>query len=94
VAEPLDPFAGVATERVVDLLLAGESVPDETRTHLYTIVGDARKAFPTEWGWRFAEAYKQGLRERWAREIAMQVRAEFVDPPLEGAGGADQPAGG
>jgi hypothetical protein len=48
----------------------------------------ARQAFPAEWAWRFAEAYKQGLRERWAREITMQVRAEFVDPPLEGAGGA------
>ncbi len=82
-AAPRDPFEGVATETVVDLLLAGESVPDETRTHLYTIVGQARQAFPSEWAWRFAEAYKQGLRERWAREITMQVRAEFVEPPPE-----------
>ena len=79
-----DPFAGVPTELVVDLVLAGETLPDETRQQLYRMVAEARQAWPGQWALRFAEAYKVGLRERWQREIAEELR--------EGRAGGNEPA--
>ncbi len=69
-----DPFANVPTELVVDLVLAGETLPDETRQQLYQMVAEARRNWPGHWALRFAEAYKVGLRERWSREIAEELR--------------------
>jgi len=71
-----DPFANVPTETVVDLVLAGETLPEATRQQLYQMVADARRAWPGQWAQRFAEAYKVGLRERWVREITDELRRQ------------------
>ena len=75
---PADPFAGVPTEVVVDLVLAGETLPPETRQTLCDMADQARRSFPAAWASRFAEAYKTGLRERWARELREQWRGELL----------------
>ncbi len=71
-----DPFENVPTETVVDLVLAGEALPDETRQQLYRMVAEARRAWPGHWAFHFAEAYKAGLRERWVREITEELRQQ------------------